>query len=133
MQSDHAQHTILPLSKFGLMQITRQRVRPEVKIATAEVCPSCNGTGKINSTILTIDELERDLEYLINQRPNSKFEIKIHPFLCAYLKKGFPSKQMNWFMKYKKWIKIHPDQNMPINLYKFYDSDGEEIILDQSE
>ena len=82
---------------------------------------------------MTIDELERDLEYLINQRPNSKFEIKIHPFLCAYLKKGFPSKQMNWFMKYKKWIKIHPDQNMPINLYKFYDSDGEEIILDQSE
>ncbi|HLT93558.1 MAG TPA: Rne/Rng family ribonuclease [Membranihabitans sp.] len=133
MQSDHAQHTILPLSKFGLMQITRQRVRPEVKIATAEVCPSCNGTGKINSTILTIDELERDLEYMINLRPNSRFEIKIHPFLYAYLKKGFPSKQMNWFMKYKKWIKIHPDQNMPINLYKFYDSEGEEIILDQSE
>lgn len=133
MQSDHAQHTILPLSKFGLMQITRQRVRPEVKIATAEVCPSCNGTGKINSTILTIDELERDLEYMINLRPNSRFEIKIHPFLYAYLKKRFPSKQMNWFMKYKKWIKIHPDQNMPINLYKFYDSEGEEIILDQSE
>lgn len=133
MQSDHAQHTILPLSKFGLMQITRQRVRPEVKIATAEVCPSCNGTGKINSTILTIDELERDLEYLIKLRPNSRFEIKIHPFLYAYLKKGFPSKQMNWFMKYKKWIKIQPDQNMPINQYKFFDSQGEEIILDQSE
>lgn len=133
MQSDHAQHTILPLSKFGLMQITRQRVRPEVKIATAEVCPSCNGTGKINSTILTIDELERDLEYMIKLRPNSRFEIKIHPFLYAYLKKGFPSKQMNWFMKYKKWIKIQPDQNMPINQYKFFDSQGEEIILDQSE
>src|SRR5690606_20445840 len=133
MESDHAQHTILPLSKFGLMQITRQRVRPEVKIATAEVCPSCNGTGKINSTILTIDELERDLEYMVKLRPNSRFEIKIHPFLYAYLKKGFPSKQMNWFMKYKKWIKMQPDQNMPINQYKFFDSQGEEIILEQSE
>lgn len=133
MESDHAQHTILPLSKFGLMQITRQRVRPEVKIKTAEVCPSCNGTGKINSTILTIDELERDLEYVIKLRPNTKFEVKIHPFLFAYLKKGFPSRQMNWFMKYKKWIKIHPNQDLPINQYKFFDSHGEEIILGQSE
>src|SRR5690606_27486917 len=123
----------LQLSVFDLIQITRHVERPEEKLATEEVCPSCNGTGKINSTILTIDELERDLEYMINLRPNSRFEIKIHPFLYAYLKKGFPSKQMNWFMKYKKWIKIHPDQNMPINLYKFYDSEGEEIILDQSE
>lgn len=131
MKSDHAQHTILPLSKFGLMQITRQRVRPEVVIKTDEVCPSCNGTGKVNATILTIDELERDLEYVINLRPNSKFDITIHPFLFAYLKKGFPSRQMNWFMKYKKWIKIQPDQNMPINQYKFFDSNGEEIILTQ--
>ena len=133
MKTDHAQHTILPLSKFGLMQITRQRVRPEVKIATAEVCPSCNGTGKINSTILTIDELERDLDHVIKLRPNTRFEVKIHPFLFAYLKKGFPSRQMNWFMKYKKWIKIHPNQNLAINQYKFFDSKGEEIILEQSE
>jgi len=131
MASDHAQHTILPLSKFGLMQITRQRVRPEVKIATAEVCPSCNGTGQITSTILTIDELERDLENMVKLRPDSRFEIKIHPFLFAYLKKGFPSRQMNWFMKYKKWIKIQPDQNLPISQYKFIDSQGEEIILEQ--
>lgn len=133
MKTDTAQHTILPLSKFGLMQITRQRVRPEVVIKTDEVCPSCNGTGKINATILTIDELERDLEYVINLRPNSKFEITIHPFLFAYLKKGFPSRQMNWFMKYKKWIKIQADQNIPINQYQFFDSNGEEIVLTHDE
>jgi len=133
MKTDTAQHTILPLSKFGLMQITRQRVRPEVVIKTDEVCPSCNGTGKVNATILTIDELERDLEYVINLRPNSKFEITIHPFLFAYLKKGFPSRQMNWFMKYKKWIKIQADQNMPINQYQFFDSNGEEIVLTHDE
>lgn len=133
MKNDHAQHTILPLSKFGLMQITRQRVRPEVKIKTAEVCPTCNGTGQVNATILTIDELERDLEYVLELRPKSKFNIQIHPFLFAYLKKGFPSRQMNWFMKYKRWIKIQPDQNLPINQYRFFDSNGEEVILTQNE
>ncbi|WP_236974226.1 Rne/Rng family ribonuclease [Membranihabitans maritimus] len=131
MAKDHAQHTILPLSKFGLMQITRQRVRPEVNIKTAEVCPSCNGTGKINPTILTIDELERDLEMVLKLRSNTKVDINIHPFLFAYLKKGFPSRQMQWFMKYKKWIKIHSDQNLPINKYKFFDSNGDEIRLTQ--
>ncbi|GAA5224687.1 Rne/Rng family ribonuclease [Membranihabitans marinus] len=129
MENDTAQHTILPLSKFGLMQITRQRVRPEVNIKTAEVCPSCNGTGKVTPTLLTIDELERDLEIVMKMRPKSKLEIKIHPFLHAFLKKGFPSRQMNWFMQYKKWIKIHADQNLPINQYKFFDSTGEEIRL----
>lgn len=132
MSQDTAQHTILPLSKFGLMQITRQRVRPEVSIKTAEVCPSCNGTGKVTPTLLTIDDLERDLEIVIKMRPKAKLEIKIHPFLFAYLKKGFPSRQMNWFMKYKKWVKIQADQNLPINQYKFFDAAEEEIRLTQS-
>ena len=69
MSKDRAQHTILQLSKFGLMQITRQRVRPEVKINTAETCPSCKGTGKLNPTILLIDDIERDLEFIVQSRP----------------------------------------------------------------
>ena len=76
MKKDRAQHTILPLSKFGLMQITRQRVRPEVKINTAEVCPSCNGTGKINPSILLVDDIQRDLDFILQSRPNSKIQLK---------------------------------------------------------
>ena len=73
MVKDRAQHTILPLSKFGLMQITRQRVRPELKINTAEICPSCNGTGKVQPTVLLTDDIDRDLDFILLSRPKVNY------------------------------------------------------------
>ncbi len=129
MKSDRAQHTILPLSKFGLMQITRQRVRPEVKIDTAEVCPSCKGTGKVNATILITDEVERDLMYILEAHPKAKLRLRVHPYLAAFLKKGLPSLQMKWYRKYYKWIQIFPDNDFPVTKYQFLDQNDEEIRL----
>jgi ribonuclease G len=106
MQKDRAQHTILPLSKFGLMQITRQRVRPELKINTAEVCPSCDGTGKIQATVLLTDGIEHDLDMVLQTRPKGKITLSLHPYVEAYLKKGFITQQMRWYMKYQKWIRL---------------------------
>lgn len=129
MKKDRAQHTILPLSKFGLMQITRQRVRPEVKINTAEVCPSCSGTGKINPSILLVDDIRRDLDFILQSRPHSKIQLKTHPFIHAYLKRGFPSIQMNWFRKHFKWVKIGQDPEFQLTQYQFYDGNMDEIRL----
>ena len=78
MKRDSAQHTILPLSKFGLMQITRQRVRPEVKIDTTEVCYTCSGTGKVNPTVLITDDIVRDIEYIHQSRPKTSLRIEVH-------------------------------------------------------
>ena len=129
MRGDRAQHTILPLSKFGLMQITRQRVRPEVKIDTSETCPTCQGSGKARPTLLITDDLERDLEHIIRSRPKVKITLQVHPYVFTYLKKGFPSRQMKWFGKYSRWIKIKEDSNFAIHEYKFYDSRQDEIKL----
>ncbi|GAB4259887.1 MAG: ribonuclease E/G [Saprospiraceae bacterium] len=129
MKKDRAQHTILPLSKFGLMQITRQRVRPEVRINTAEVCPTCQGTGKVNATILITDEIERDLKFIIQSNPKGKVSLKVHPFIEAYLKKGFPSIQMKWFRQFYKWIRIRPDNSYPLTRYKFFNENEDEIRL----
>jgi len=129
MKKDRAQHTILPLSKFGLMQITRQRVRPEVKINTAEICPTCNGTGKINASILLVDEIERDLNFIMQSRPQSRLTLRVHPYIEAYLKKGFPNKQMRWFRKYFRWIRIKADNEYYLMKYAFFDDNEEEIRL----
>lgn len=130
MKKDRAQHTILPLSKFGLMQITRQRVRPEVKINTAEVCPVCEGAGKVNATILLTDDIERDLEFIIQSRPNSKILIKAHPYVCSYLKKGlWNSFPVKWYKKYYKWITVLADEDFHINQYRFFDGNDDEIRL----
>lgn len=129
MKNDRAQHTVLPLSKFGLMQITRQRVRPEVKIATAEKCPTCNGTGKINATILLTDDIERDLNIIMEARPKGKLKLRVHPYVAAYLRKGLPNQQMKWSMKYYRWLKVVPDADYPLTTYKWFDEKEDEIRL----
>lgn len=130
MKKDRAQHTILALSKFGLMQITRQRVRPEVKINTAEVCPSCNGTGKVNATILLEDDIERDLNFILQSNPKGKLKLHVHPFVMAHLKRGFfKSIQFSWWRKFQKWIPINEDKDYALNTYKFFDENEDEIRL----
>ncbi|MCB0697399.1 MAG: Rne/Rng family ribonuclease, partial [Chitinophagaceae bacterium] len=129
MAGDRARHTILPISKFGLMQITRQRLRPELNISTAEVCPTCKGTGKIGPSILIADDIEKDLNYLINQG-HRKLALHVHPIMSAYLTKGnfFNSIQWKWYWKYKVKVKIMTDNNSPITEYHFYDSKTDDII-----
>ena len=129
MKNDSAQHTVLPLSKFGLMQITRQRVRPAVKIDTTEKCPSCSGTGKSNTNVEILAEIERDLDFIINSKSHKSITLKVHPFIAAYLKKGVPSKQHKWYFNYKKWIKIIGTPECGMIEYKFFDATEDEIRL----
>ena len=130
MKKDRAQHTILPLSKFGLMQITRQRVRPEVKINTAETCPNCKGTGTITPTILLTDEIERDLDIILQSRPDASLTLRAHSYVAAFLQKGIWSKQLRWFSKYYRWVRIKDEPDYQINEYKFFDKGLDEIRLD---
>ncbi len=130
MANDRAQHTILPLSKFGLIQITRQRVRPEVKIDTSEKCTTCGGTGKSKASILILDDIERDIDFLIETRPNAKLALKVHPFIKSHLTKGIKSVRFQWWLKKRKWIKIQEDTDYSLSDYTFFDQQGEEIRLD---
>lgn len=127
MDSDRSRHTVLPLSKFGLMQITRQRVRPEMNIATREVCPTCKGTGKIGASILVADLIEQNLNHLLVQQNETDLTLAVHPFLYSFYTKGLFSKRMGWFMKYKKWINMVEDSSLPITEYKFINKAGEVI------
>ena len=128
MNTDRAKHAVLPISKFGLMQITRQRMKPELMINTQEVCPSCGGTGKIASTLILEDEIEKNLNYLVMQK-HSGLTIMVHPIVFAYLTKGFPSRRLKWRWKYKQGIKIKANSNYHLTEYHFIDNNEEEIKL----
>jgi ribonuclease G len=128
MRADRAKHAILPISKFGLMQITRQRMKPEVNINTQEVCPSCNGTGKVSATLILEDEIEKNISYLVMQK-HKQLMIAVHPIMEAYLRKGFPSKRMRWSWKYKQKIKVRANTSYHLTEYHFFDSHDEEIRL----
>jgi ribonuclease G len=114
----------LPPSKFGLVQITRQRVRPEVNIKTREEDPN-NEHGEIEAPILIIDKITSDLERLL--KTHKKVVLNVHPFVAAYLSKGFPSLRSKWFFEHKKWVKIIPRDAYTYLEYHFYDKKGNVI------
>lgn len=129
MKRDKARHTILPLSKFGLMQITRQRVRPAVEVDVQEKCPFCDGTGTVRSTLVVVDEIEQDLRYLTSSQRLPKITILLHPYIYAYLRLGFPSMRMRWMWMFRCRVKLKAIESLNLLEYKFMNADGDEISL----
>ena len=131
MRTDRAKHAVLPISKFGLMQITRQRMKPEMNINTSEICPSCNGTGKISSSLILEDEIEKNLSYLLNHQ-HKNLTVAVHPIVYAYLTKGgFLLRSRQWKRRFKYGQKVHLRENTNYHLteFHFFDQHDEEIKL----
>jgi ribonuclease G len=129
MDGDRAKFHIIPLSRFCLMEITRQRVRPETHIKTSEGCPTCNGTGKISASINLTQEIENNLKYLIKKFTVKKLIIKAHPFVAAYLDKGFNSQRKKWQKQYHQKIVVFPMMEYSYMEYHFFNETHEEIIF----
>lgn len=122
MQKDRARHNILPLSKFGLMQITRQRVRPAMDVNVEETCPTCFGSGKIKSSIIFTDQLESKIDRLVNKIGVKKFYLHVHPYVAAYINKGAISLKRKWQLKYGFGVHVIASQKLAFLQYEFYDS-----------
>ncbi len=129
MANDRAKHTILPPSKFGLVQITRQRVRPEMSIVTNEKCPACGGTGEIRASIVLMDDIESNLNYVLNEQNEKNITLCVHPYIAAYIKGGFFSKRLRWLFQYGKWIKVKEFSSYYLTEFHFYNGKDEEIKL----
>jgi ribonuclease G len=129
MGNDRTKHNILPLSKFGLMQITRQRVRPEMNIVTNEKCPSCQGTGQTRPTILFTDILEKALSFIVDKIKTRSIILNVHPFVASYLKKGLFPLNWKWNFKYKIFLKVQAVTSYHMLEYHFYDRYDNEIDL----
>ncbi|MFC2493959.1 MAG: ribonuclease E/G [Prevotella sp.] len=122
MQKDRARHNILPLSKFGLMQITRQRVRPAMDVSVDETCPTCFGKGKIKSSILFTDQLEGKIDRLVNKIGVKKFYLHVHPYVAAFINQGLISLKRQWQLKYGFGLHIVSSQKLAFLQYEFYDA-----------
>lgn len=127
MAKDRAKHTILPPTKFGLVQITRQRVRPVTFVTVLEKCPTCNGTGKIKSSMSVIDDIENNLNYLLHDQNEKNLTLEVHPYIYAYLTQGLYSRQMKWFMNYKKWVKVRKMTDYQLMQFHFFNKNGDMI------
>jgi ribonuclease G len=124
MSDDRAKHKILPPTKFGLVQITRQRVRPELDIKTREKNP--NEDGEVEAPVVVINKLQAELQKIIKKNYKN-ITLSAHPFIAAYLTKGFPSPRSKWFFDNKRWVKIQPRDAYTYLEYHFHDSSGDVI------
>ncbi|MBQ5785363.1 MAG: Rne/Rng family ribonuclease [Alistipes sp.] len=129
MATDKAKHTILPLTKFGLMQITRQRVRPIAVDDVTDVCPTCNGTGRIEPTILLDRKIENQVQFLAEDRGVKYITLSVSPYVAAYLNRGLFSLRLRWMLRYKVWIKIVADQSLGMVDVRYMDRNGAALIL----
>jgi len=123
MKDDRAKHKILPPSKFGLIQITRQRVRPEINIKTREENPNVGSDGEIEAPIIVVNRINEEVKRLF-KKDHKKITLNTHPFIAAFLTKGFPSVRTKWFLEHKKWVKIQPRDAYTYLEYHFQDKDG---------
>ncbi|MCC7050491.1 MAG: Rne/Rng family ribonuclease [Bacteroidia bacterium] len=131
MKNDRAKHNILPPSKFGLIQITRQRLRPEVNVEVLETCPSCSGTGKVQPSLLFVDQIENALRFIIKEQNQKNITLQVHPYIEAFIKKGgfLRSKQYKWYFEHKQWVKLQGISSLGFMEYKFLTKDLEEITV----
>ena len=129
MQKDRARHNILPLSKFGLMQITRQRVRPAMDVNVEETCPTCFGKGKIKSSFVFTDQLESKIDHLVNKIGVKTFYLHVHPYVGAYINQGFLSLKRKWQFKYGLGVHVISSQKLAFLEYEFYDSQKQYIDM----
>lgn len=129
MHQDRAKHNILPPSKFGLVQITRQRVRPEMNVVTAEKCPACGGSGEVQASVLLLDQIENDLKYIMQELNEKKVTLAVHPFLEAHLTKGIFSIRYKWSRKYKGKVSVKAMSNYHFLEFHFFNGDEEEIKI----
>jgi len=130
MRNDRAKHTILPATKFGLIQITRQRVRPETEVQVQEKCPVCSGTGTIRPAMLYVDEIENNVKYLLVDQNEKNVTLQVHPFIYSYLCiDGLFSIRRKWMKKYGKSFKVQPMPEFHMLQYNFLNANGEDIKL----
>ena len=127
MLKDRAKHSIQPLTKLNLMQITRERVKPQINITTSESCPSCNGTGKVDATLLVTDDIYKNIKYLLGF--HKKLSLEVHPYIHAFLTKGIWSTQVKWWWEHKKWISIRANSNLALMNFLLFDERNEEIKI----
>ena len=128
MATDKAKHTVLPLTKFGLMQITRQRIRPVAVRDIQDVCPTCNGTGKIEPTILLERKIENQISVLAQDRKKSYVRLVVSPYVAAYLRRGLWSLRMRWMWRHRVWVDIRANQSLGMVDVRYQDCKGKNLF-----
>lgn len=117
-KKDPAKTNVIGMSDFGLVQITRQRIRPSVVNSVSKVCPTCGGSGSVVTQNTIIADLDAWLSKFKHTTDYRAVDIYINPYLKSHLEKGFMSIKRKWMLQYFVKITFVADETVSLNEYK---------------
>ncbi|RKY79868.1 ribonuclease E/G [candidate division KSB1 bacterium] len=128
LRKDRATSTVLPLSEFGLMQLTRERIRPGLLFALTESCPTCDGIGHIASSATVATKIELAIRRLRVHYGKRRFKLIVHPKLASYLTEGIRSRIRRMMWRYLVTIDIQTDNMLMFNQFRILSKkDGKDL------
>jgi ribonuclease G len=117
-RKDPAKTNLIRMSDFGLVQITRQRIRPSVVNSVSNVCPTCGGTGSIVTRSTIVEDLNAWLSKFKNNTAYRAVDIYLNPYLKSHLERGLFSLKRKWMLRYVLKISLIADEEVSLNEYK---------------
>ncbi|MBM4162382.1 MAG: ribonuclease E/G, partial [Ignavibacteria bacterium] len=131
LRKDRAKMTVLPLTEFGLMQITRQRIRQNVQLSLSDTCPTCGGTGLVQSKTTTLNQIERWIRRFKSESREFRLELRVNPNVASFLSHGAISRLTKIMFKFFVKIKLVPDAALPMDEFRFFSVKQKKDITDQ--
>ncbi len=112
-RKDRARVSVLPMTEYGLVQITRQRIRENILATMNEVCPFCNGSGLLTKKSNLLHDIDEWLKRFKNSSNEKKLILSVHPSLGEKLKEGRIKTITK--LQFKYFVKIKLDETELIN------------------
>lgn len=124
VEQDRAKTRLLPISKFGLMEMTRQREHESVKDAVYDPCPYCDGTGRVKSPVSMSVEIQRRLKELLKRKSrNMSVRVIMHPTVLMRLKNDDAELLKDLEDRYGKDLSFRADPTMHMEQFKLVNPD----------
>ncbi len=119
LRKDRAKMTVLPMTEFGLVQITRQRIRQSIQLSFSEACPTCGGTGLVQSKATTINQIERWIKRFKSESKEFRLELRVNPTIAQYLSQGTFSRMTKIQFKFFVKVRMIPDAALTMEDFRF--------------
>lgn len=131
LKRDRAKATVLPLTEFGLMQITRQRIRQNVQMSFSDACPTCGGTGMVQSKATTLNQIERWIKRFKSESREFRLQLKVNPNIALFLTHGTISRMTKIMFKFFVRVKVESDPSLAMDEFRFFSVRQKKDITDQ--
>ncbi len=118
LRKDRAKTSTTMISEFGLIEMTRERVRPSLIFSVFEPCPNCDALGFVPSSPIVATDIEIAIRRVRTKQKERRFKLYVHPSIANYLTDGIWNRLRKMMLKYFVHIEVFSETDYPIAHFK---------------